>query len=91
MDGNDQYRPLKLKQLATYNQNYPKLLIMKNLAKSKNSMAMGNALNLAMIALEIDICTYFKGYRRGQLYRETIRMNIQALRTLRAARLGVQA
>jgi hypothetical protein len=65
--------------------------MMKNLAKSKTSMPMGNALNLAMIALEIDICTYFKGYRRGQLYRDTIRMNIKALRTLRTARLEVQA
>jgi len=52
---------------------------------------MGNALNLAMIALELDICTYFKSYRRGQLYRDTIRMNIQALRTLRAVRMEVEA
>jgi hypothetical protein len=64
---------------------------MNNLAKSKNSMPMSNALNLAMIALEIDICTYFRSYRRGQLYRDTIRMNIKALRTLRAARLEAEA
>jgi hypothetical protein len=63
---------------------------MNNLAKSKNSMPMSNALNLAMIALEIDICTYFRSYRRGQLYRDTIKMNIKALRTLRAARLEVE-
>tara|TARA_B100000959_G_scaffold263950_1_gene303873 strand:- start:64 stop:198 length:135 start_codon:yes stop_codon:yes gene_type:complete len=44
-----------------------------------------------MIALEIDICTYFRSYRRGKLYRDTIRMNIKAIRTLRAASLEVQA
>jgi hypothetical protein len=64
---------------------------MKNLAKSKNSMPIQNALNLAVTALEIDICSYFKGYRRGQIYRDTIRMNIKALRTLKAAKLEVEA
>jgi hypothetical protein len=64
---------------------------MKHLAKPKNSMPMANALNLAMVALELDICTYYKSFRRGQLYRDTIRMNIKALRTLRAARMGGEA
>ena len=54
-------------------------------------MPMANALNLAMVALELDICTYYKSFRRGQLYRDTIRMNIKALRTLRAARMGGEA
>jgi len=64
---------------------------MKNLAKSENDMPIRNALNLAMLALEMDICSYFKKHRRGQLYRDTIRMNIKALRTLRAARLEVKS
>ena len=72
-------------QMSKLNQNYRNSLVVSGLGAKK----VGRALNLAVIALELDTATYFKRHRRGKLFRDQIRANIRAIRTLRLVQRGM--
>ena len=62
----------------------------------QNTLEMGKirqmescqALDLAIIALESRTGQYYRQDRRGKLYRDVIRLNIRAIRSLRAMKGG---
>ena len=51
-------------------------------------MESGQALDLALLALESRTGQYFRQDRRGKLFRDVIRLNIRAIRSLRAMQGG---
>ena len=67
-------------------------LYYRNLSKTgkKASMSGAQALDLALIALESDTRQYYRQDRSSKLFRDVIKLNVRAIRSLRAMKGGIR-
>ncbi len=67
-------------------------LYYQNLSKTgkKASMSDAQALDLALIALESHTRQYYRQDRASKLFRDVIKLNVRAIRSLRAMKGGIR-
>ena len=70
--------------MNTHNSNY------RNLTKTgkKTTMRASQAMDLAIISLEAQTGRYYRNDRSCKLFRDVIKLNIQAIRSLKLIKTG---